>query len=182
MSFSISHTPLDGLLIIKPLLHGDERGFFTEMYHQQRFEAAGLSDSFVQDNLSKSQKNVLRGLHFQYPPHPQAKLVTVLVGEVLDVVVDIRKGSKTYGEYFSLHLRGSEPTWFYVPFGFAHGYKVIEEGTIFYYKCTDYYHPELEGGLLWNDSSFNIPWEIDLPILSTKDTKYDNFEKFTSLF
>jgi dTDP-4-dehydrorhamnose 3,5-epimerase len=169
----IQTTPIDGLLIIKPKVFGDSRGFFLETFNAERYRAAGLRESFVQDNLSFSQKGVLRGLHFQ-KPFTQGKLVSVLQGQVWDVAVDLRKNSATFGQWFGLFLDADSKVQFYVPPGFAHGFVVTSEVALFSYKCTETYHPECESSLIWNDPDVGIRWPaIDglvAPQLSQKDS------------
>ncbi|MDD4835212.1 MAG: dTDP-4-dehydrorhamnose 3,5-epimerase, partial [Lutispora sp.] len=140
-------TPIEVLKVIEPSVFGDSRGFFMETYNYQDYCQAGLDMKFVQDNLSMSRKGVLRGLHFQYK-HPQGKLVSVIKGEVFDVAVDIRKDSSTYGQWYGITLTGENKKQFYIPEGFAHGFLVLSEEAVFTYKCTDYYHPEDEGGII----------------------------------
>ncbi|PMH74645.1 dTDP-4-dehydrorhamnose 3,5-epimerase [Vibrio cyclitrophicus] len=162
-------TKLDGCVIIKPKVFGDERGFFLESYHYERYrELAGIEESFVQDNRSRSTKGVLRGLHFQ-KSKPQGKLVTVTLGEVFDVAVDLRPGSPTFGQYESIILSGEEHTQFYVPPGFAHGFFVLSDIADFQYKCTDYYDPMDESGIRWDDPEINIEWPGGAIKLSEKD-------------
>ena len=164
---------IDGLYVIEPKVFGDERGYFVETYNKQEFAANGLDMEFVQDNQSKSKKGVLRGLHFQ-KQHPQGKLVRVLSGEVFDVAVDIRKGSDTYGKWFGVVLSEDNMKQFYVPEGFAHGYYVLSDTAVFSYKCTDFYHPEDEGGILWNDPEIGIQWPVEdgvEVVLSEKDQR-----------
>ena len=164
---------IDGLYVIEPKVFGDERGYFVETYNKQEFAANGLDMEFVQDNQSKSKKGVLRGLHFQ-KQHPQGKLVRVLSGEVFDVAVDIRKGSDTYGKWFGVVLSEENMKQFYVPAGFAHGYYVLSDTAVFSYKCTDFYHPEDEGGILWNDPEIGIQWPVEdgvEVVLSEKDQR-----------
>jgi dTDP-4-dehydrorhamnose 3,5-epimerase len=178
----IIETGFDGLKLINPKIFKDQRGYFFESYNQQKFVEAGIKDVFIQDNQSFSSKNIVRGLHFQNPPHAQAKLVRVISGSVLDVVVDIRKNSKTYGKHYSVELSSENFLILYIPIGFAHGFKTLEDNTLFSYKCSDVYHPETEGGLLWNDREFNINWNINNPILSEKDKYYTPFSTFVSPF
>ena len=164
---------IDGLYVIEPKVFGDERGYFVETYNKQEFAANGLDMEFVQDNQSKSKKGVLRGLHFQ-KQHPQGKLVRVLSGEVFDVAVDIRKGSDTYGKWFGVVLSEENMKQFYVPEGFAHGYYVLSDTAVFSYICTDFYHPEDEGGILWNDPEIGIQWPVEdgvEVVLSEKDQR-----------
>ncbi|MCL4131196.1 UNVERIFIED_CONTAM: hypothetical protein GTU68_022649 [Idotea baltica] len=164
-------TKLANCIIIKPKIFGDERGFFLEAFHSQRYqEVAGIKEPFVQDNRSRSSKGVLRGLHFQ-KTKPQGKLVTVTSGEVFDVAVDLRPESDTFGQYESVLLTGENKIQFYVPPGFAHGFVVLSDIADFQYKCTDYYDPKDESGLMWNDPEINISWPISDPLLSDKDMK-----------
>jgi dTDP-4-dehydrorhamnose 3,5-epimerase len=166
----INKTPIDGLLILEPDIYRDERGFFLETFHEQRYKDLGIEDHFVQDNLSLSSKGILRGLHFQYR-HPQAKLVQVLLGEVFDVAVDIRQGSPTFGKWFGLLLSQDNLFQMLIPEGFAHGYCVISETAIFSYKCSNFYSPLDEGGLLWSDPDIDIEWPVSKPVLSPKDSR-----------
>ncbi len=163
-------TAIEGVYIIEPQVFGDERGYFMETYNEAQFRAAGLDYTFVQDNQSSSHKGVLRGLHFQ-KTHPQAKLVRVLSGEVFDVAVDLRRGSETYGQWAGVVLSGENKKQFLIPRGFAHGFLVLSEHAEFTYKCDDFYHPEDEGGLMWNDPAIGIDWpQLDAPpALSAKD-------------
>lgn len=158
----VTHNPngIDGLAIIEPTVHGDHRGYFVETYNQQDMVAAGLDLNFVQDNQSKSSKGVLRGLHFQ-KQFPQGKLVRVISGAVYDVAVDLRTNSATYGKYFGIELSGENMKQFYIPKGFAHGFVVLSDTAIFAYKCTDFYHPNDEGGLMWNDPEIGIAWPLE---------------------
>lgn len=170
---------IEGLYEIQPKVYGDERGYFLETYQYEAFKEAGLDMVFVQDNQSFSTKGVLRGLHYQ-KKHAQGKLVRVLSGQVFDVAVDIRKDSKTYGQWFGVILDGQKKNMFYIPEGFAHGFLVLSDTAEFAYKCTDYYHPEEEAGYMWNDEAFGIEWPIsdDINImLSDKDKKYAPFMK-----
>ena len=178
--------PLPGLFIIEPLIFGDARGHFLESYRKDLFAANGITEDFVQDNQSLSGKGILRGLHFQAPPHAQGKLVRVLQGRVLDVVVDLRRSSPTYGRWFSLELSPEKGRMFYIPPGFAHGFLTLEDQTIFAYQCTDYYHPPSEGGLRWDDPSLAIDWNWkdpqNPPLVSAKDQILPYFEDFNSPF
>ncbi len=158
--FKFIETEIEGLFIIETKVFGDNRGYFLESYNYEDFKANGLDMTFVQDNQSGSVKNVLRGLHFQ-KNNPQGKLVRVLKGEVLDVVVDIRKGSKTFGKWKSVLLNEENRTMFYVPEGFAHGFVVMSDYAEFAYKCTNFYDPSDEGGLIWNDPDVGIDWKVD---------------------
>lgn len=170
-------TSLAGCLIIKPKVFGDERGFFMETYHQKKYKELGIDLDFVQDNRSRSTKHVLRGLHFQRN-RPQGKLVTVTDGEVLDVAVDLRPDSPTFGQYESVVLNSGNKLQFYVPPGFAHGFCVLSEIADFQYKCTDFYDPSDEGGIIWNDNALNINWSVENPIISEKDSLQDTFKHF----
>jgi dTDP-4-dehydrorhamnose 3,5-epimerase len=165
----IKTTPIEGLLIIEPQVFTDLRGYFYESYNKEKFVAAGINIEFVQDNQSLSQKGIVRGLHFQAPPFDQGKLVRVIQGAVLDVAVDIRKNSPTYGQNFSIELSAQNRTMFYIPPGFAHGFETLEDNTIFLYKCTDVYNKQSEGGLLWNDADLGIKWQTSDPLISEKD-------------
>lgn len=166
----ITEGPLPGLLIIEPKVFNDQRGCFYEVYQQQRYAEMGIP-AFVQDNVSHSGRHVLRGLHYQLP-HSQGKLVYVTRGTVWDVVVDIRKSSPTFSRWFSIELSEKNHTQFYIPPGFAHGFCVLSEAADFHYKCTDYYQPGTEHGILWNDKQLNIPWPVQHPVLSPKDELY----------
>lgn len=148
---------IEGLYIIEPTVHGDERGYFMETYNQNDMQEAGLDMVFVQDNQSKSKKGVLRGLHFQ-KQYPQGKLVRVIKGKVFDVAVDVRPGSKTYGQWYGVELSEENKKQFYISEGFAHGFLVLSDEAEFCYKCTDFYHPGDEGGLAWNDPDIGIDW------------------------
>lgn len=161
---------LPGLLIIEPKVFGDARGFFFESWNHQRYLAAGVDTRFVQDNFSFSGQGTLRGLHFQNP-NGQAKLVSVLQGEVFDVAVDLRRASPTFGRWHATTLSAENRRQFYIPAGFAHGFCVVSETALFYYKCSDYYAPQHERTLLWNDPQLGIPWPFSDPILSEKDRK-----------
>ena len=165
---NIIDTELPGVLIIEPNVFGDERGFFLETYSAERYKKLGITMPFVQDNHSHSTRGVLRGLHFQLN-HPQGKLVRVVRGSVFDVAVDIRFGSPTFGHAVGVELSEQNKLQLYVPPGFAHGFVVTSSSADFEYKCTDYYHPEDEGVVLWNDPDLNIQWPIDTPSLSPKD-------------
>jgi dTDP-4-dehydrorhamnose 3,5-epimerase len=173
----INKTPIDDLLILEPDIYKDGRGFFLETFHEQRYKELGIKNHFVQDNLSFSSKGILRGLHFQYQ-HPQAKLVQVLSGEVFDVAVDIRQGSPTFGKWFGLLLSQDNLFQMLIPEGFAHGYCVISETAIFAYKCSDFYSPIDEGGLLWSDPDIGIEWPVSNPVLSQKDSRLPLLSEF----
>ena len=163
-------TALPGVVIIEPKIFPDARGFFVETYNKERYVAAGIDIDFVQDNLSFSSKGVLRGLHYQ-KPHAQGKLVYVLQGEVWDVAVDIRHGSPTFGEWTAVTLTSENKKQFYIPPGFAHGFCVMSETALFTYKCTEFYHPECDGGFRWDDPEIGIEWPVTAPLLSEKDGK-----------
>jgi dTDP-4-dehydrorhamnose 3,5-epimerase len=178
----IQKTPLKGLLIIQPQVFEDDRGFFFESYNEKKYDEAGIDLNFIQDNLSKSQKGVLRGLHFQSPPHAQDKLVQVIKGAVLDVAVDIRKDSETYGRHFAFELNEENKTQMLIPVGFAHGFLTLRDDTIFSYKCSDFYKKEAEGAILWNDEDLDIEWNIENPIVSAKDKIAQSFKDFHSPF
>lgn len=178
-------TVIEGLYEIQPRVFGDNRGYFLETYSEKDFFEAGLTMKFVQDNQSMSTKGVLRGMHFQ-KTFPQGKLVRALQGKVYDVAVDLRKTSKTFGKYYGVILDGEKQNQFYIPEGFAHGFLVLSDTATFAYKCTDFYHPEDEGGLMWNDASIGIDWgsiagDIE-PNLSEKDTKHPPFDKNGTYF
>lgn len=174
----ILSTALAGCLIIEPTVFGDSRGYFMETYNQHELKEAGLDVKFVQDNESRSQQGVLRGLHFQYQ-YPQGKLVRVTHGDVYDVAVDLRPASATFGQWVGVTLSGENHRQFYIPEGFAHGFLVLSEYADFVYKCTNYYHPEDEGGIIWNDPDIGITWPIDKiePLLSDKDQKLKTLQE-----
>lgn len=179
---NILSTPFSDLYIIEPRIFTDERGYFFESFSQQALTKAGISTVFVQDNQSLSAANVLRGLHFQAPPYAQDKLIRVIQGSVLDVVVDIRTASPTYGQSFSVQLSAANQLQLLIPQGFAHGFLSLEPHTIFAYKCSNYYHQPSEGGLLYNDPALNIDWNTSNPILSPKDLVFQAFTDFKSPF
>jgi dTDP-4-dehydrorhamnose 3,5-epimerase len=165
-----SETGLEGAYVIEPAVFRDNRGFFMETYNRRAFEEHGITPDFVQDNYSFSQpKGVIRGLHFQYPPHAQSKLVMVMSGSVHDVIVDLRKGSSTYGRWISVVLSSSPFTMLFVPKGFAHGFCTLEENVHVIYKVDALYHPASDGGIRWNDPDLAIPWPVSEPVLSGKD-------------
>lgn len=179
----IIETPLPGLHLLKPKVFADDRGYFFESFNQQRFnELLGKDFTFVQDNQSRSQKNVLRGMHFQQPPHAQGKLVRVIVGAVLDVVVDLRIGSPQFGKSYAVQLTDQNHLQLFIPEGFAHGFLTLEDDTIFSYKCTDYYHPNAEGSIFWNDPELGIDWPTTSPIVSEKDQNGQLFSALKSPF
>ena len=181
--FTFHKTEIEGVIIIEPTVFGDNRGYFMETYQQQEFQAGGVDTVFVQDNQSKSRKGVLRGLHFQ-KNYPQGKLVRVINGEVFDVAVDLRKNSKTYGKWVGVVLSAENKKQFFVPKNFAHGFIVLSEEAEFCYKVTDFYHPNDEGGILWNDAEVGVEWPmpegmtaVDL-ILSDKDKVQKSFAEY----
>lgn len=181
--FKAIQTPIEGLLVIEPTVFGDKRGFFLEAYSERDFLEIGIDAHFVQDNHSKSGRGVLRGLHFQRE-HTQGKLVRVTAGSVLDVAVDLRPESRTYGASHSIELSADNHRMFYVPPRFAHGFLTLEDNTEFLYKCTDYYHPESDSGIMWNDQVLAIDWQferygIDEKHLniSDKDKKHQGFNQ-----
>ena len=178
----ILETNLKGVLLIKPRVFEDARGYFFESYNREVFLKAGLDLDFVQDNQSLSQKGVLRGLHFQNPPFAQGKLVRVINGSVFDVAVDIRKGSPTYGQWFGQELTAKNKWMMYIPPGFAHGFATLEDNTVFVYKCTNVYHKASEDCILWNDPDLNINWQISDPVLSEKDLQGKLLKDFQSKF
>jgi dTDP-4-dehydrorhamnose 3,5-epimerase len=163
-------TSLPGVFELRPVVHGDARGFFIETYHQTKFASLGISDTFVQDNHSRSAKGTLRGLHYQLK-HAQAKLCRVIEGEALDIAVDIRVGSPHFGKWTSVLLSSAHHNQVYVPQGFAHGFLALTDNVQFLYKCNDYYTPADERGILWNDPALQISWGISNPVLSAKDAK-----------
>jgi dTDP-4-dehydrorhamnose 3,5-epimerase len=173
---------LPNLLLIEPKVFEDHRGHFFESYREDVLAEFGDSPVFVQDNQSLSQKGILRGLHFQKEPHAQGKFVRVITGAVLDVALDIRKSSPTYGQFVVEELTAQNKRMLYIPPGFAHGFLTLEDQTIFTYKCTQYYHPQSEGGVLWNSPSLQIPWGISQPVLSAKDELLPDFSVFESPF
>ena len=169
------------LLVLTPTLYKDERGYFLESYNKKQLSDT-LDVNFVQDNESCSQKGVLRGLHFQKPPHAQGKLIRVITGSILDVVVDLRTDSNTYGHHYKTILSGKNKQQLYIPKGFAHGFLVLEDQTIFSYKCTNYYHKESEVAISWDDPTLNIDWGIEKPIISEKDKQALSFADYNSPF
>ncbi|MFB2642096.1 dTDP-4-dehydrorhamnose 3,5-epimerase [Shewanella bicestrii] len=179
----IIDTKIPEVKIIEPKVFGDERGFFFESFNQQQFEAAvGYPVNFVQDNHSKSSKGVLRGLHYQLAPHAQGKLVRCVVGEVFDVVVDIRKSSPNFGQWVGVHLSAENKRQLWIPEGFAHGFVTLSDTAEFLYKTTDYYHRESEGAIAWNDLDINIQWPVESVLLSEKDQNAQSFLQFKQVF
>jgi dTDP-4-dehydrorhamnose 3,5-epimerase len=167
---NVQRCQLEGLLIIEPKVFGDARGFFLESWNRDRYRAAGLDADFVQDNISFSRRGILRGLHFQNPK-PQGKLLQVLLGEVFDVAVDIRRSSPTFGKWYGLVLSAENKRQFYVPPGFAHGFVVLSETALFQYKCTEFYAPKDEMAIRWDDPDIGIEWPLSEPLLSERDAK-----------
>ncbi len=178
----IVKTKIPDLYIIKPRVFEDNRGYFFESYNKNAFLQSGIDQNFVQDNESKSSKGVLRGLHFQKTPFAQGKLVRVMQGAVLDVAVDLRKASPTYGEWVAVELNHDNKWMYWIPPGFAHGFVTLEDNTVFFYKCTNVYNKESEGSILWNDPDLNIDWKVTNPILSEKDMDSPLFKDFVSPF
>lgn len=176
---NIIKTALEGVLIIEPSVFGDDRGYFFESFSQKRFEKEIAKTVFVQDNESKSSYGVVRGLHYQLPPYTQAKLVRVVTGAVLDVAVDIRKNSPTFGQHIAVELTGENKRQLFVPHGFAHGFAVLSPEALFQYKCDNYYAPEQEGGIQFDDPALNIDWRIprEKMLLSEKDCKRKMFKE-----
>jgi dTDP-4-dehydrorhamnose 3,5-epimerase len=179
-----TETKILDVIIIEPTVFGDERGYFLESYNQKKFEEVVGKTSFVQDNESKSSKGVLRGLHFQKPPYEQAKLVRCIEGEVLDIAVDIRKNSKTYGQHIAVLLSGDNKRQLFVPRGFAHGFLVLSDTATFAYKVDNTYAPEFDAGIRWNDNELNIQWGMENSevMISAKDTELPFFTEFESPF
>jgi len=178
----IEKNRIDGLLVVTPDVFEDPRGYFFDSYNVERFREHGIDVRFLQDNESKSGKGVLRGLHFQVPPFQQGKLVRVIKGAALDVAVDLRKSSPTYGQWEAIELSEKNKWMYWIPAGFAHGFLTLEENTVFFYKCTQVYHKESEGGILWNDPDLGIKWGIDQPMVSEKDKVAMKFRQFKSPF
>lgn len=180
----IIKTDIEGVVIIEPRIFKDSRGYFFESFSNKEFEEKIGKTTFVQDNESFSSYGVIRGLHFQKPPFTQAKLVRVIQGKVLDVAVDLRKESPTYGKHVAVELTGENHRQLFIPRGFAHGFSVLSEQVLFQYKCDNYYSPQSEGGILWNDPELKIDWKIptDMIILSEKDTKHPLLKDYSSDF
>lgn len=181
MAVDVIKLSIDGLLEVRPRVFGDQRGYFVETYSERDFASAGIAVRFVQDNESRSRRGVLRGLHFQ-KRHPQGKLVRVIEGEVFDVAVDLRSGSPTFGRWEGLRLSGELKNQFFIPPGFAHGFLVLSDEAVFAYKCTDFYHPEDEDGIRWDDPGLGIVWPIDEIgeeplLLSAKDGALGHFDR-----
>ncbi|MBN2805751.1 MAG: dTDP-4-dehydrorhamnose 3,5-epimerase [Prolixibacteraceae bacterium] len=177
-------TAIPGLVVIEPDVYSDQRGYFFESYHEEKFQAQGIVSRFIQDNESKSLRGTIRGLHYQLQPKAQSKLVRVIEGEVYDVAVDIRKGSPTFGQWHGEILSASNKRQFFIPKGFAHGFSVLSESAIFSYKCDEFYHPEFERGILYNDPFLNIDWKIPAGehIVSAKDQQQKFFTEAETNF
>ena len=171
MSLTFTETRLPGVILVEPVVFGDERGFFMETYHRRKYDAGGITGRFVQDNHSHSARGVLRGLHYQLR-HPQSKLVYVITGEIFDVAVDIRQGSATFGQWVGTYLSRENKRQLFIPEGFAHGFCVTSDRADVMYKCTDFYAPDDDFGLLWSDSELAIHWPIQTPALSEKDRRH----------
>lgn len=176
---NIIPTSIEGLVIVEPKIFKDKRGFFMETYNRQKYEAAGIAETFVQDNLSYSLKHTLRGLHFQIR-HSQAKLVQAVFGEIFDVAVDLRPESATFGRWSGARLSDKNGRQMYIPRGFAHGFCVLSEFALFSYKCSDFYMPDDEGGIIWSDRDINIKWPVENPIISEKDVQYPELSSLTA--
>lgn len=182
---AVIKTAIEGVLVIEPKVFSDERGYFFESYNEERFlSETGIAVRFVQDNESRSKRGVVRGFHFQRPPHAQAKLVRVVKGKVVDVAVDIRTGSPTYGKYVAVELSEHNHRQLFLPHGMAHGFMVLSDEAIFQYKCDEYYHPESEGAIIWNDPTIAMDWgvaEADI-ILSEKDRQNPTLAELGEIF
>ena len=180
---NIVETEIKGVFIIEPKVFGDNRGYFFESFSQREFESVIGPVTFVQDNQSKSSYGVVRGLHFQKPPHAQAKLVRVVKGKVLDVAVDLRKDSPTFGKYVAVELSDENHRQVFIPKGFAHGFSVLSEEAVFQYKCDEYYAPESEAAIAWDDQDLNIDWKVPAEevVLSVKDRNHPTLKEFISM-
>lgn len=178
----INTCDIEGLLIIQPKVWSDDRGYFFESYRKDMFQKMGLDIDLVQDNQSLSQRGTIRGLHFQREPYAQAKLVRVIQGRVLDVALDIRKDSKTYGQYYCIELSAENQTQFFIPAGFAHGFSTLEDNSIFAYKCSNYYDKSSEGGVRFDDPALAIDWRVEGKFVSEKDRELPLFQEFSSPF
>lgn len=178
----IIKTPIEGLLVLQPKIWHDDRGYFYESFRSDVFEKLNIEVNFVQDNQSLSQRGTIRGLHFQQSPYEQGKLVRVVQGRVLDVALDIRKNSATYGQHYAIELSAENQTQFYIPPGFAHGFSTLEDNTIFCYKCTNYYHKASEGGVMFNDPALGIDWKVEGLFVSNKDKELPLLKDFASPF
>ncbi len=179
---NITQTPFKGLLIIEPKVFSDQRGSFLESWNKKTFAQAGIYEEFVQDNLSASSAGVIRGLHFQVPPNAQGKLVSVLRGSVVDIAVDLRRNEPTYGQHYRLNLLAGEHKMLFIPPGFAHGFRSLEDNTLFFYKCTGLYHQGSERSIRWNDPQLAIDWGTNDGVISDKDLSAPLFSEFDSPF
>lgn len=179
---NVKRFEIPGLALLEPRLFEDERGYFTETYSKKTFEEFGIDVEFVQDNFSRSHQGVIRGLHFQRPPHAQDKLVRVVRGEVIDVAVDLRAGSPTFGNHQSVILSESNRNIFFIPKGFAHGFLVLSEYADFEYKVSDFYHPECEGGIIWSDPDLGIEWGVTDPLVGKKDMILPKLNELETIF
>lgn len=178
----VSKTEIEGILIIEPVIYEDERGYFFESYNKNKYENVGIKEKFVQDNQSCSQNGTIRGLHFQIPPFEQSKLIRVIKGKILDVAVDIRFNSPTYGKYFSIELSGVNNKQLLIPAGFAHGFSTLENDTIVHYKCTNFYFKTHERGIIYNDKYLNINWKVKQQVVSLKDLSLPQFFEIKDYF
>lgn len=180
----VTKTNIDGVFVIEPKIFKDQRGYFYESYNKLALQDFGITYNFVQDNQSKSSYGVIRGIHFQKPPHTQTKLLRVVAGKIIDVAVDLRKNSPTYGQHVSVELSDENCKQLLIPEGFAHGFSILSETAIVQYKCTDYYHPETESGILFDDPTLDIDWGIPLDeaVVSEKDLKLTRFSDFKTPF
>ncbi len=178
----VQPTPFEGLYVIEPRIFQDARGYFFESWNKKTFAGLDIPAEYVQDNQSGSVANVIRGLHFQVPPHAQGKLVRVLKGAVLDVVVDLRRNQPTYGKHFKIMLEAGQHKMVFIPEGFAHGFRTLQDDTVFFYKCTSGYHKAAERTIRWDDPELQINWETDDPLLSEKDRTAPLFSDFDSPF
>ncbi len=172
---------IEGVVELTPRVFPDDRGYFFESYNNETFNSLGLSFPFLQDNQSFSKKGTIRGMHYQAPPVAQGKLVRVITGVALDIIVDIRKGSPTYGEFITVELSSEKQNMLYVPVGFAHGFQALTD-CIFFYKCTNIYHKASEGGIRFNDDTLNLPWDYSAPLISERDANMTSFADFDSPF
>ena len=179
MPFEFERSEIPDVILIKPNVFGDERGFFMETYKKEDFERAGIKGEFVQDNHSKSERGVLRGLHFQKEPYAQAKIVRCIRGEIYDVAVDLRRDSQAFGRYVGVNLSEENKHQLYIPKGFAHGFLVLSKNAEVFYKVDNVYAPDYEGGLIWNDSVVNVKWSNDNPVLLEKDKSWLTLKELT---
>lgn len=175
-------TFIDGLLIITPDVFHDERGYFFESYNLNKYSSSGLNQTFVQDNISKSKKGTIRGLHYQVGEFAQGKLCSVILGKVLDVAVDVRFDSPTFGKYFSIELNDIDEKQLWIPPGFAHGFSVLSDEAVFSYKCTNFYSKQYERSILYSDPNLNIDWRVEVPLVSQKDLQAAKFQKINKDF